>query len=117
MFIPFPVIVIGAILILSMMVWALRRGGARNANELSAPRSAKQIQSNQIQSSGPSREELEPAWQPGPAPVISDADKEKLRDMALAGQKIQAIKIAREMTGLGLAEAKAFVERLEAVGR
>ena len=32
------------------------------------------------------------------------------------GRKIEAIKLHREQTGLGLAEAKAAVERYEAIG-
>jgi ribosomal protein L7/L12 len=45
--------------------------------------------------------------------VISDNDLEAVRAEVRAGRKIEAIKLLREATGLGLAEAKQFVERLE----
>jgi ribosomal protein L7/L12 len=45
--------------------------------------------------------------------VISDNDLEAVRAEMRAGRKIEAIKLLRETTGLGLAEAKQFVERLE----
>ncbi|MFA9271585.1 hypothetical protein LRS13_21840 [Svornostia abyssi] len=45
-----------------------------------------------------------------PAGVGGDVSAE-VRGMAQNGQLIQAIKLHREQTGLGLAEAKAVVER------
>jgi ribosomal protein L7/L12 len=45
--------------------------------------------------------------------VISDNDLEAVRAEVRAGRKIEAIKLLRQATGLGLAEAKQFVERLE----
>jgi hypothetical protein len=51
---------------------------------------------------------------PGP---ISDADLARIREAIFAGQKITAIKIYREATGSALAEAKEFVETLEAAMR
>ena len=39
---------------------------------------------------------------------------ERIREAALAGNKIQAIKLYREATNLGLAESKQAVEDLEA---
>jgi Ribosomal protein L7/L12 C-terminal domain len=39
---------------------------------------------------------------------------EDARRLAFGGQKIQAIKLVRERTGVGLAEAKAYVEALVA---
>jgi len=39
---------------------------------------------------------------------------EQLRDLLARGEKIEAIKLYREATGAGLAEAKQYVERLEA---
>jgi len=41
---------------------------------------------------------------------------ERIREAALAGNKIQAIKLYREATNLGLAESKQAVEDLEAIG-
>lgn len=44
---------------------------------------------------------------------ISDDDGERIRAAIFAGRKIEAIKLYRECTGLGLKEAKDFVELLE----
>jgi hypothetical protein len=51
-----------------------------------------------------------------PSP-ISDADLQRVRTALFAGRKIEAIKIYRECAGSGLAEAKEFVEALEAAMR
>ena len=48
---------------------------------------------------------------------MTDRDHEKrAREAIAAGNKIEAIKVLREATGMGLAEAKAAVERLEQGG-
>ena len=44
--------------------------------------------------------------------MARDAQESHILDLALAGQKIAAIKAAREVYGFGLAEAKHFVEGL-----
>jgi ribosomal protein L7/L12 len=44
---------------------------------------------------------------------ISSDDLERVRAAMAAGHKIDAIKLYRQATGVGLAEAKEFVERLE----
>ncbi len=44
---------------------------------------------------------------------ISPETKDELMAELFAGRKIAAIKIYREVTGLGLAEAKEFVDSLE----
>ena len=43
----------------------------------------------------------------------SDEIIEKLTEALLAGRKIEAIKQCRELTGLGLNEAKEYVEKIE----
>jgi ribosomal protein L7/L12 len=45
---------------------------------------------------------------------ISNDELERIRAVAVAGQKIEAIKLYRAATGAGLAEAKQAVEALEA---
>ncbi len=49
---------------------------------------------------------------------MSDSNSEdhllKVKDAIFAGQKIEAIKLYREHTGLGLKESKEAVEKLEA---
>lgn len=47
---------------------------------------------------------------------IDEAGLERVREAIRSGQKIEAIKIYREVTGLGLKEAKGAVERLIASG-
>ena len=39
---------------------------------------------------------------------------EEARRLSASGKKIQAIKLVRQQTGIGLAEAKAYVEALDA---
>lgn len=43
---------------------------------------------------------------------VSESVSESVRRLVRQGKKIEAIKLYREATGLGLAEAKAAVERL-----
>lgn len=45
---------------------------------------------------------------------MNDVVKEQIRSLLLQGNKIEAIKIYREATGLGLAESKSAVEMVEA---
>src|SRR5690349_3036097 len=60
--------------------------------------------------SSPGYTELTPRAAP---PVRLDpAAESELRDMVARGQKIEAIKRVRELTGLGLKEAKDYVELL-----
>ena len=47
-------------------------------------------------------------------PQPNDPRLQEVHAAILAGQKIQAIKLWRELTGAGLAEAKATIERLTA---
>lgn len=59
-------------------------------------------------SAGPQSEPPPPAAYDASGPVISA----EVRQLALAGKKIQAIKVLREQTGLGLAESKDIVDGL-----
>ena len=43
----------------------------------------------------------------------TDAMAGRARELARAGRRIEAIKLVRERTGLGLKEAREYVERLE----
>src|SRR5438552_3770763 len=45
---------------------------------------------------------------------IPESEATKIREFVFAGRKIEAIKLLREMSGLGLPEAKTMVEKLEA---
>jgi ribosomal protein L7/L12 len=48
------------------------------------------------------------------APSVTAGDDPRLLELIGSGQKIEAIKRYRELTGSGLAEAKDAVERIEA---
>jgi ribosomal protein L7/L12 len=48
-----------------------------------------------------------------PTTFAPNADDQEAIRLTTAGQKIQAIKFIRAKTGMGLAEAKAYVEALE----
>lgn len=48
----------------------------------------------------------------GSGAPAGDAGMDQVRSLALKGQKIQAIKLHRELTGLGLAESKAYVDSI-----
>jgi ribosomal protein L7/L12 len=54
-----------------------------------------------------------PARQAGPRSAPGPELENEVRAMLAAGQKIQAIKAAREATGMGLREAKDWVESFE----
>ena len=48
---------------------------------------------------------------------VSAADDPRLAELLQAGKEIQAIKLYRELTGVGLAEAKDAVEGMKAMYR
>lgn len=50
---------------------------------------------------------------PKPAVELSDRDRALVRRLMRQDEKIEAIKLVRERTGLGLADAKEFVEELD----
>ncbi len=56
------------------------------------------------------------AWRPPPpagqTPFGGGALSPEVRELALQGRKIEAIKLHREQTGLGLKESKDAVERI-----
>lgn len=51
---------------------------------------------------------------PSPSPALADAQLNAIADALRAGNKIEAIKLHREATGLGLKESKDEVEAIEA---
>lgn len=57
-------------------------------------------------------EELPPVPGLQQAPAGEDPRMAQVRELAANGQKIEAIKVTREITGWGLKEAKDFVDRL-----
>lgn len=105
MFVPMPVLAAIGIAFLVLLLLAFRRRSGdrdliappRMGTVAPAPRAA------------PPR-----AWPAGSAPIgnlAAEVDGE-VRKLIAAGRKIEAIKLVRASTGLGLAEAKDLVERM-----
>ena len=115
MFTPMPVIIACAVIILGIIIWALRRNNVSRGDEISV-----------ASSRTPDPQYPEPtiirtnenSAKPFPhvARDLSVQEREQLKAMLASGRKIDAIKLAREWTGQGLAEAKNYVEALEAEG-
>jgi hypothetical protein len=105
MYLPVPALVAIAIAFLVLLLLALRRRSA-DRDLIAPPRTG----------SPPPAPRAEPrrAW-PAGAPPIGDLAAEidaEVRAALAAGNKIEAIKLVRAATGLGLAEAKEMVERM-----
>jgi hypothetical protein len=100
MYLPMPVLAaIGvSFLALVLLAWR-RRGGERDL--IAPPRPGVPAQ--------PPR-----AWPAGAAPIgdLAEEVAGEVRAQLAAGHKIEAIKLVRAATGLGLAEAKDMVERM-----
>lgn len=98
MFIPLPVLIAAGVLILVLIATIARAGRKRDPLMGGAPpvyRGAKSVL--------------------GPVPVatLSPEVEREVRALLAAGRKIQAIKLARDATHLGLKETKDLVEALE----
>jgi hypothetical protein len=96
MYVPLPVLIAAGAVLLALLMLALRRRGSR---DLLAP---------------PQAAPLPRAWPAGAAP-IGDVPPElaaEVRALLAEDRKIEAIKIVRAATNLGLAEAKEMVERM-----
>lgn len=98
MFVPLPVLIAAGVLILVLIAMIARAGRKRDPLMGGAPpvyRGAKSVL--------------------GPAPVatLSPEVEREVRALLVAGRKIQAIKLARDATHLGLKETKDLVEALE----
>ena len=52
------------------------------------------------------------AKQVGVPDIVNDEVRAELKDLVLKGKKIEAIKRYRKLTGIGLKEAKAYVDSL-----
>lgn len=97
MFVPMPLLIIALVLFAIMGVLVLR--GKRGSRDLIAP---------------PSSPMRPPRSQPGPsnAFVPQGGLTERAAQMKADGRLIEAIKMVREETGLGLREAKDLVDSL-----
>lgn len=99
MFIPLPVLIPVVLAVLFCFAWLLRRRAGRDRLMGVAP--------------------LRPGRAIGAGPVrvatmaLSPEVEAQVRALLVANRKIEAIKVAREATGLGLKETKDFVEALQ----
>ena len=104
MYIPLPLLIIGGVIILALLLWALKRGGG--GNELSAK-----------QADIRPRERFRTPVVPVTLDRISKEDipddlRAELMHLLQRRSKIPAIKLVREHTGLGLKEAKDYIDAL-----
>ena len=105
-----PHIAVGAIILVALFIFLRRDGGSRRVGggDRPSPRSTR-----------PARAERRAAPERAAGPRVdraSDLPESVLEEIAgqiRAGRKIEAIKLMREATGLGLKEAKEAVEDLE----
>jgi large subunit ribosomal protein L7/L12 len=106
MFVPVPVLAAFGIAFLVLLLMAFRRRSGER--DLVAP-------PRRSGSPAPSPRAVPPgAWSAGAAPIgdlAAEVDGD-VRALMAAGRKIEAIKLVRASTGLGLAEAKDLVERM-----
>ena len=102
LYVPLPILIALAIVFLLLAVAALRRQASRDPL-MGAPRTMTP------------RTPAAPLAQPAsaPAPQGSDDLAAQVLPLLAKGQKINAIKLVRDTTGMGLKEAKDYVESLE----
>jgi hypothetical protein len=104
MYMPVPVLAAIGIAFLVLAWLAFRRRGERDL--IAPPRPGSPMP--------PPRAEPPRAWPAGAAPIgdlAAELDGE-VRALLAAGNKIEAIKLVRAATGMGLREAKEMVERM-----
>ena len=96
MFIPMPVLIAIGIAMLLLVGWALR--ASRRRDPLMGGRQ-------------PSARAASLAG--APAAILPPEIEEQVRGLIMAGRKLEAIKLTREVTHCGLKEAKDLVESME----
>ena len=102
-------------LALAIIVWALRRNNVSHGDEISvASHRTPDPQYPEPTIIRTNENSAKPF--PQVARDLSVQEREQLKAMLASGHKLNAIKLAREWTGQGLAEAKDYVEALEAEG-
>ena len=97
MFVPLPILIAAGVVILVLIAMIARAGRRRDPLMGGAPPRA-------YRSTNPA---------PVPVATLSPEVERQVRAQLAAGRKIQAIKIARDATHLGLKETKDLVEALE----
>ena len=105
MYIPVPMLAVIAVAFLFLLAFAFRRrDGERDL--IAPPRTVVPPASARF---GPAAAE---AGNARTANFLPPEIADEVRALSAAGRKIEAIKLVRESTGLGLAEAKQLVERM-----
>lgn len=104
MFVPLPVLIAVGLLILVLAAMALRSGRKRDPLMGGAPQAWR--------ANGPTPI---PSFPPAtlPAGTLPTDVEQQVRALLAAGRKIEAIKLARDATHLGLKETKDLVEAME----
>jgi hypothetical protein len=105
MYVPVPVLVLLGIAFLVLALLAFRRrGGTRDL--VAPPRAGDALV--------PTLAVPLPPWPRTAVPVgeLTDEIDAQVRTLIAAGEKIEAIRLVRAATGLGLSEAKTLVERM-----
>jgi len=105
MYLPVPVLVLLGIAFLVLALLAFRRRGA--ARDLIAPPRA-------VDGLTPTLPVPLPPWPRSsvPAGELPEEIDRQVRNLIAAGEKLEAIKLVRAATGLGLSEAKNLVEQM-----
>lgn len=107
MYLPVPVLAAIGIAFLALALLALRRRGGER--DLIAPPRLGTPAPPPPPMPMPTR-----TWPAGAAPIgdLAEEIAGEVRELLAAGHKIEAIKLVRAATGMGLAEAKEMVERM-----
>lgn len=118
--VPFALIVIGAILLLTAFLWVYRRQMHGGAKEISVPIHPVSDASHANPSRATNlRQADQTDMSVGPARTahrdLTQEEAVEVTRLANDGLKINAIKLVRERTGMGLAAAKDYVEKIEQV--
>ena len=118
MFVPLPVLILAALLVLGLLAWALARGRADRPGDLTGP----PPQAKLVSGEPPVRHGqdgmvggISAAAVHAPDGSLIDLTDElraELWKLVHTGHTIEAIKQVRERTGLGLREAKQVVDGL-----
>ena len=97
MFIPMPVLIAIGVAMLLLVGWALR--ASRRRDPLMGGRQPASLTAGNVAGA--------------PVAILPPEIEEQVRALVTAGRKLEAIKLAREVTHLGLKEAKDLVESME----
>ena len=106
MFVPLPALIAVGILILVLIAMIARAGRRRDPLMGGQPRAYR-----------PTKPVREPKPMPVPVAILPAEVEREVRALLAAGRKIEAIKVARDATHLGLKETKDLVEAMERQAR